>query len=148
MRPVITLGVIMRKLFGLGTPRSLQAAGGAGLAALLLRLRLLRRLLRAWERIVLVVADASGLDAAEDRCRNLAAAQCSRRLENSFLQRAARGILGGFALAAILPPRIEGSEYNSLLGMVLTIHLRSARIAGIAHRCQNCLSEPRCTVLA
>ena len=69
------LGVIMRKLFGLGTPRSLQAAGRAGLAAFLLRLRLLRRLLRAWERILLVVADASGLDAAEDQCRNLAAAQ-------------------------------------------------------------------------
>lgn len=68
------LGVIMRKLFGLGTPRSLQAEGGSGLAALLPRLRLLRRLLRAWERILLVVADASGLDAAENRCRNLAPA--------------------------------------------------------------------------
>ena len=67
------LGVIMRKLFGLGTPRSLQAEGRAGLAAFLPRLRPLRSLMRVWERIVVVVAEASGIKVAELRPRRFTA---------------------------------------------------------------------------
>ena len=68
------LGVIMRKLFGLGTPRSLQAGAGAGLAAFLPRFRPLRWLMRAWERVVVLVTETSGIDVAGVRCRPVAAA--------------------------------------------------------------------------
>ena len=46
------LGVIMRKLFGLGTPRSLQSEGEAGAAYVLPQFRLLGRLMRAEQRLV------------------------------------------------------------------------------------------------
>ena len=67
------LGVLMRKMFGIGTPRSLQAGGGAGLAAFLLRFRTHRRLMRTWERLVPAVIETPGINTAEVPCRRIAA---------------------------------------------------------------------------
>jgi transposase len=69
------LGVIMRKLFGVGTPRSLQAEGGVGTGCSWPSFWPFRGLMRAWARTVLVVTEASGIDPAEDRSRSIAAAQ-------------------------------------------------------------------------
>ena len=59
------LGVVMRKLFGVGTPRTLQAEGEADSAVFLPRIRLLRRLIGACERVVALVAGESAMDVAE-----------------------------------------------------------------------------------
>ena len=67
------LGVVMRKLLGVGAPRSLQAEAEAGLAALLHRFRLLRRLVRAGKRIVVIVDETFGIAAAETRRRRIVA---------------------------------------------------------------------------
>lgn len=61
------LGVVMRKLFGVGTPRSLQAEGEAGLATFLAGFHALRRLMRVLERVVAVLTGVSGIDAAKVR---------------------------------------------------------------------------------
>ena len=61
------LGVVMRKLFGVGTPRSPQAEGEADLALLLPRIRHLWQLTRAWKRVVVVLTEVAGIDAAEVR---------------------------------------------------------------------------------
>ena len=61
------LGVVMRKLFGVGTPRTLQAEGEADSAVLLPRISLLRRLIRACERVVAFMAETSAIDVAEPR---------------------------------------------------------------------------------
>ena len=69
------LGVVMRKLFGVGTPRSLQTRGGAGLAVFLLRFDLLERLMRAWERILAPVTETSAIRIADTRPSRCDAAQ-------------------------------------------------------------------------
>ena len=68
------LGVVMRKVFGVGTPRTLQAEGEADLAVFLPRIRLLRRLVRACERVVALMAETSAIDVAEFRRWHIAAA--------------------------------------------------------------------------
>ena len=67
------LGVVMRKLFGVGTPRSLQTEGEAGLAAFLLHFRPLKWSVRAWEQIVMTVHEISGIDVADIRRRHIVA---------------------------------------------------------------------------
>jgi len=69
------LGVVMRKLFGVGTPRSLQTKGRAGLAAFLLRFDLLEQLMRAWERILAPMSETSAIHIADTRPSRCAAAQ-------------------------------------------------------------------------
>jgi len=59
------LGVVMRKLFGVGTPRTLQTEGEADSAVFLPRIRLLRRLIRACKRVVEIMAETSAIDVAE-----------------------------------------------------------------------------------
>lgn len=59
------LGVVMRKLFGVGTPRTLQAEGEADSAVFLPSIRLLRRLIRACRRVVAIMAETSAIDVAE-----------------------------------------------------------------------------------
>lgn len=68
------LGVVMRKLFGVGTPRTLQAAGEADSAVLLPRIRLPRRLIRACQRVVAIMAGESAIDVAEARRWHIAGA--------------------------------------------------------------------------
>jgi len=68
------LGVIMRKLFGVGTPRSLQAEGEVGLAVFLPRFRIVRWAMRTCERLLAVVTEISGIDATEVRPWRFAAA--------------------------------------------------------------------------
>jgi len=68
------LGVVMRRLFGVGTPRTLQTEGGADSAVFLPRIRLLRRLIRACERVVAPMADTSARDVAEARRWHIAGA--------------------------------------------------------------------------
>ncbi len=68
------LGVVMRKLFGVGTPRTLQAEGKADSAVFLSRIRLLGRLIRACERVAALMAGTSAIDVAETRRRHIAGA--------------------------------------------------------------------------
>ena len=68
------LGVIMRKLFGLGTPRSLQAAGEAGAAYVLPQFRLLGRFMRAEQRLVAHSDEVPSFSIAEVLRRPFAAA--------------------------------------------------------------------------
>jgi hypothetical protein len=68
------LGVVMRKVFGVGTPRTLQAEGEADSAVFLPRIRLLRRLIRACERVVALMAETSAIDVAEARRWHIAGA--------------------------------------------------------------------------
>ena len=58
------LGVLMRKLFGIGTPRGLQAFGDLALAPYLAILTLLARLTRAPRRIIATEPPATPLPAA------------------------------------------------------------------------------------
>jgi transposase len=68
------LGVVMRKLFGVGTPRTLQAEGEADSAAFLPSIRLLRRLIRACKRVVAIMAETSAIDVAEAQRWHMAGA--------------------------------------------------------------------------
>jgi hypothetical protein len=68
------LGVIMRKLFGVGTPRSLQAEGEADWAVFLPRFRIVRWPLWTCERLGAVVTEISGIDVTEVRPWRSAAA--------------------------------------------------------------------------
>jgi transposase len=61
------LGVVMRKLFGVGTPRTLQTEGEADSAVFLPRIRLVRRFIRACERVVATMAETSAIDVPEAR---------------------------------------------------------------------------------
>ncbi len=65
------LGVVMRKLFGVGTPRTLQAEGKADSAVFLSRIRLLGRLIEACERVAALMAETSAIDVAETRRRRI-----------------------------------------------------------------------------
>ena len=76
------LGVVMRKLFGVGTPRSLQTEGRAGLALFLLRFRPVglcmqawEQILRVWERILAPMTETSAIRIADTRASRYAAAQ-------------------------------------------------------------------------
>ena len=64
-------GLIMRKLFGMGTPRGLQKGGGAASLAYLLMLTLCRALWTTW-RLVVVFTNKARPN--EPRLRVLAAA--------------------------------------------------------------------------
>ena len=68
------LGVVMRTLFGQGTPRGLQAKAGAGLAAFAAPSGPLASLMAACRRVVTAVTQISGIDAAELRTPRFAAA--------------------------------------------------------------------------
>jgi len=68
------LGVVMRKLFGVGTPRTLQTEGEADSAVFLPGIRLLRRLIRACERVVALMAETSATDVADARRWHIARA--------------------------------------------------------------------------
>jgi transposase len=68
------LGVVMRKLFGVGTPRTLQAEGEADSAVFLPSIRLLRRLIRACKRVVAIMAETSAIDVAEAQRWHMAGA--------------------------------------------------------------------------
>jgi len=68
------LGVVMRKLFGVGTPRTLQTEGEADSAVFLPRIRLLRRLIQACERVVALMDETSTIDVAEARRWHIAGA--------------------------------------------------------------------------
>ena len=68
------LGVVMRKLFGVGTPRSPRAEGEADSALFFPRVRPLRRLMWASDRVVALMTETSAIDVAEARCRHIAGA--------------------------------------------------------------------------
>ena len=68
------LGVVMRKLFGVGTPRTLQTEGEADSAVFLPGIRPLRRLIRACERVVAFMAETSTIDVAEAQRWHIASA--------------------------------------------------------------------------
>lgn len=70
------LGVVMRKLFGVGTPRSLQGKGEAGLAVFSPQLWLLSDFIRAWKRLAMILAATIGFAIAEVRLRPIAATRC------------------------------------------------------------------------